>query len=102
MTSTRIGANPSLHMIEIISAMKGDLLACHLILHVASVFPKMTMESHICTPADGQQGFVHVGNLKYYALGRRTSQSHHVASSLPLIGNGLAIRDLILSSMRTR
>ena len=82
--------------------MERDLLASDGVFHVASVFSKMAVEAHVCTPADGQQGLVHIGDLEYYALGSRTPQCHHVTTSLSLVGNGLAICDFVLGPVGAR
>ena len=79
--------------------MKWDLLAGHGVLHVTSFFPQVTMKPHVCASTDGQQGFMNVSDLEDNALRSCTSQSHHVAPSLSLIGNDLAIGDLVLGSM---
>ena len=91
--------NPRSHDVEVLSSLEWDLFASLLVEQVASFVTEVTIESHVGTSTDGQQGFVYISNLEDDALTLVRADGHHLTASFPKVRDVCAIGYFILDSL---
>ena len=60
--------DPRSHDVEVVTSLKWDMFTSLFVKQVASLVTKVTIESHVGTSTDGQQGFVYISELEDDAL----------------------------------
>ena len=95
----RILPNPRSHDVEILSSLDWDLFTSLFVEQVASLVTKVTIESHVGTSTDGQQGFVYISKLEDDALTLVRPNGHHLTASFPQIRGVCAIGYFVLDSL---